>query len=51
MQEIMETIFRRPQTLQESLNLLTNLFPMWVILSVIVGIVRPRRQNPITSSL
>ncbi|KAJ1494885.1 hypothetical protein T484DRAFT_1764482 [Baffinella frigidus] len=34
-------MLKYPTTLQQTLTLLTNLFPVWVILFVCVGMVRP----------
>jgi len=41
LQDLMATMLKYPTTLQQTLTLLTNLFPVWVILFVCVGMVRP----------
>ena len=38
----MATMLEWPTTMQQTLLLLTNLFPVWVIMFVCVGLVPPR---------
>jgi len=40
-EQAVENLFRLPSSLQELANLLTNMFPLWIATSVLLGLYCP----------